>query len=109
MQKFGLITNQSKLHSALEAELVREQASALGRAGKQLRLALEAYQASQENGQKQYQTGLLIDNISEATWALVLQREFLGFIDGNLDWIQKHYHIPERALNRLGQSTSTSC
>ena len=108
MQKFGLKSSQSRQHSELEIAIIREQASALGHAGKKLRLALEAYQEMLEGSCNQYQVDLLLDKISIAAWALVLQREFLGFIEGNMEWIQKHYHIPQGALNRLGQSPAIS-
>ncbi len=44
MQKFGLQRNSSSRYSAIELEIVKEQATVLGRAGKKLRLSLENYQ-----------------------------------------------------------------
>jgi len=44
MQKFGLQTNRSSQHNAIELEIAREQATALGRAGRKLRVSLERYE-----------------------------------------------------------------
>ncbi|RBP47156.1 hypothetical protein DFR28_10928 [Arenicella xantha] len=50
MQKFGLQRNSTRLHSAIELEIVKEQASVLGRAGKKLRLSLEKYEGERNRG-----------------------------------------------------------
>lgn len=104
MQKFGLQRNRSSLHSAIELEIAREQASALGRSGKKLRLSLERYEEliKQESSVKQRQK--LIQEISNNVWELVLQREFLGFVENNLNWIRENYLIPDEAINTLGIS-----
>ncbi len=115
MQKFGLKAHQTVTLNAAELEIKKEQATALGRAGKKLRLALEAYQIQLEADQNQASASrtsscaftadhALIKNIADNAWALILQREFLGFTQDNLQWVIENYRIPQAALNRIGRS-----
>lgn len=104
MQKFGLQrTGSSKLNS-VELEIFKEKATALGRAGKKLRISLEEYErliTKQANSEKLNQA---IAEISDSVWQLILQREFLGFTEKNIDWIREHYVIPDEAISRIGRS-----
>ena len=100
MQKFGLQRNSSSQFSAIELEIVREQATVLGRAGKKLRLSLESYQQLRDDKKTD---DTLIKEISNCVWELIIQREFIGFINGNIEWIRKNYVIPEEAINLLGK------
>lgn len=106
MQKFGLQTSKRSAHSVLEVEIVKEQASALGRAGRKLRLSLERYQQSQGKDSHKDISSTLEDpnllEISNNVWELMLQREFLGFTENNLQWVLSNYVIPQLALDRLG-------
>ena len=110
MQKFGLKTHSSSRHSAIELQIVKEQASALGRAGRKLRLSLERYQlmfcdnqGSNENDCSHQERDSILE-ISDNVWELMLQREFLGFTENNFKWINQNYNVPEPVLVRLGQS-----
>ena len=100
MQKFGLQRNSSSQYSAIELEIVKEQATVLGRAGKKLRLSLESYQQKHDDKKTD---DALIKEISNCVWELIIQREFIGFIDGNLEWVRRNYVIPEEAINLLGK------
>jgi hypothetical protein len=112
MQKFGLQRNSSSQYRAVELEVVKEQASTLGRAGRKLRLSLERYQKNQGldsnldvSGTSDITNTLEITNVLEITnnvWELVLQREVLGFTESNLQWVLSNYAIPQSALDRLG-------
>ena len=104
MQKFGLRTNRSSQHGTIELEIAREQASALGRAGRKLRLSLEKYDKQGRHAQSSSEQNSLIKEISENVWALMLQREFLGFIDDNMKWVRAHYVIPDAAIDMLGKT-----
>jgi len=106
MQKFGLRTNRSTHHSAIELEIAREQASALGRAGKKLRISLESYEKLRYKKLDSEDEKRIIKEISENVWALVLQREFLGFIEGNMKWVRENYVIPDAAIRSLGSCQS---
>ena len=103
MQKFGLQRTRSGKHTAIELEIAKEQASALGRAGKKLRLSLENYQRKIDQGTIVKEDETMLSEISKNVWELILQREFIGFIDGNLQWIRDNYVIPEEAINMLGK------
>lgn len=107
MQKFGLDTLKSEKLTAIELEIVKEQATSLGRAGRKLRLALEEYEKKKE-GCDSERKDALIENVSQGVWELILQREFTGFLHGNLEWIKKHYDIPEEVYSRLGSKSATS-
>ena len=103
MQKFGLRANRSSQQSAVELEIVREQASALGRAGRKLRLSLERYENKRHSGLSMSEEQSLIQEVSENVWALILQREFLGFIEDNMKWVRENYLIPDAAIENLGK------
>jgi len=103
MQKFGLQTNRRSHHSTIELEIVREQASALGRAGRKLRISLESYEKQRHRNLSKKEEQILIKGISENLWALILQREFLGFIEGNIEWVRENYVIPDAAIKSLGK------
>ena len=106
MQKFGLQRNSSGRHSAIELEIAKEQASALGRAGRKLRLSLENYQGKLNHDLSMDQKNKFFNQIADNVWALVLQREFVGFIEGNLKWVRENYVIPDEAINMMGKKTS---
>lgn len=102
MQKFGLQVNRSNKHGAVELEIAREQASALGRAGKKLRISLEIYESKRVEVVSEKEEQALISDISDNLWGLMLQREFLGFTNDNISWIKSNYVIPEAAIKKLG-------
>ena len=102
MQKFGLQRHSSSLNSAIEREIVKEQATALGRAGKKLRLSLESYEKLRDVDRTDAQEQGLIKEISNNLWELLLQREVLGFIENNVNWVRENYHIPDAAIESLG-------
>jgi len=102
MQSFGLRSHRASNNTSLELAIVKEQASALGRVGRTLRLSLERYQAFVDTETNKASGKKLIQDISENVWALILQREFLGFIEENLEWVVANYHIPKQALQKLG-------
>ena len=108
MQKFGLRTHRTAVYGLAELEIRKEQASALGRAGRKLRLSLEDFQKTRPAQLSAKQEQALLQTISNNVWQLVLQREFLGFIEGNLDWVQQHYNIPPKAISALGGTPSVS-
>lgn len=103
MQKFGLQLNRSSRHSAVELEIVREHASALGRTGRKLRISLENYEKRRHRNINELEEKALIQEISENVWALVLQREFLGFVENNVKWVRANYVIPDAAIRNLGR------
>ena len=102
MQKFGLERNSSGGQTAIELEIAGEQASSLGRSGKKLRLCLESYQINLSQNMSLDQKNEYLNEIAKNVWELVLQREFIGFVEGNLTWVTENYVIPKEAINMLG-------
>jgi hypothetical protein len=100
MQKFGLDTQRTQKLSVLEVEILREQATALGRAGKRLRVSIERFSVTQSTTATDERK--LIDEVAANVWELSLQREFVGMVQGNLEWIAEHYAIPREVLKKLG-------
>lgn len=105
MQKFGLDSLQSQKHSALELEIIKEQATALGMAGRKLRLVIQAFETAKAHSFPEDNMDLLIHEISESVYGLILQREFIGFIEGNMEWVRKYYRIPDEAVAIFGRNT----
>lgn len=103
MQKFGLDSQRTQKFNVLEVEILREQATALGRAGKRLRVSIEHFSATQFTTATDERR--MIDEIAANVWELSLQREFVGMVQGNLEWIAKHYTVPQEALKKLGLAT----
>ncbi|MFO1338454.1 MAG: DUF6665 family protein [Burkholderiaceae bacterium] len=97
------MTRQAR-HNALEYELLREQAGALGIAGKQLRDALAAYARHLKQGglAGQPRTEHLLDEVASKAYALLLQREILGFVHDNVAWLSASFELPAEIWPRMG-------
>ena len=96
----------STRHNALEYEFLREQAGALGIAGRRLESALRNYNQHLRSGSTQDapETGHLLSDLVDKAYALLLQREFAGFLGSNIEWLKAAYGLPPEALSRLGSS-----
>ncbi|MBU3003203.1 hypothetical protein [Paraglaciecola arctica] len=95
MQKLGIDNLQSQKLSELELEIVDMQSTSLGIAGKKLRKSIDEYEkAKTKLFPKNNQTRLL-QKVADNTYELMLQREFIGFIDGNSEWVRKHFAVPQ--------------
>ena len=103
MQKFGL-RRVSNDFAALKLAIAKEQASSLGRTGRKLRLSLERYEIGRHANLTVEEKHTLLEGISNNVWELILQREFLGFIEGNLNWVKQSYVIPSEVINMLGKA-----
>lgn len=70
MRKFGLDSKLDNKKSGIELEIMEEQATALGTAGRKLEIALEKYHSKlQANEQNQE----LLQEVADAAWHLILQ------------------------------------
>jgi type II secretory pathway component PulJ len=83
--------------SILQAELLAEQAAALGRLGRDLERALAALA---ETGADASDEDILIRSAAHAAWAFFVQREACGLHDHDLPIA--HYAIPPKVLARVG-------
>ncbi|WP_431322869.1 DUF6665 family protein [Rhizobium sp. YTU87027] len=93
------ISGQSSALTPLEYELASARADALGRQGRKAEAALARLAAwSPGDGMVDRQT--LLEEASQAVWALLIQREICGLHNGK-DVI-KRYEIPGEVLARLG-------
>jgi hypothetical protein len=77
-------------------ELVSERAAALGRAGRNVEVALDALRAGQDGAERE----ALLKSAAGAVWAFFVQREACGFRDQR--GVIAHYQIPKAVLVRLG-------
>jgi len=85
---------------ALDYEIVQEQASALGRAGRALEAALTAladYEAAAAAGRTR---GELVQAASDALWRFLVQRECCGLRDARQ--VIRDYRVPAEVQNRVG-------
>ena len=100
MQKFGLDSQRSRKLTAFEIEIFKEQATSLGRAGKKLRLSIQRLVDAPSAHHIDRQG--LIDAIASNVWELSMQRELVGLVHDNLQWIVENYAVPTEALSKLG-------
>jgi len=105
LQKFGLDSLQTGKHSALEREIAKEKATALGIAGEKLRNSIEIYRkAISEAAARPEDRARLLASVSANVSALIIQRELVGLIHENLQWVIQNYEIPDEVLAKLGIS-----
>jgi hypothetical protein len=85
--------------AALDYEIVQEQVSALGSAGRALEAALAALAAHTEsdNGATRAQ---LVQEASYALWCYMVQREAIGLRDPRA--VLRDYRVPAEVQNRMG-------
>ena len=81
--------------AALRAELIGEQAAALGRVGRKAESALAALRAHEGEGR-----AAVLKQAADAVWCFFVQREVLGLRDRAQ--IVADYQIPREVLVRLG-------
>lgn len=83
--------------NVLDAEIVAEQAYALGLAGRQLEKALHSLNLATQNQQNRE---LLVQHAADRAHAYFVQRELIGL---HLhDDVIKDYNIPKDVLSRVG-------
>jgi len=90
--------------NVLDFEIAQEQAEALGLAGKKLQAAIDRFDNAVRERQSAVDDDSLLSDIAARAWALIVQRELLGFKHENLRWILDHFPVPDAALRRLGRS-----
>lgn len=104
MEKFGSDSLRGFGVSGLELEIAQEQAEALGLAGRKLQDSIDAYNrtcVSRPEGPIQPK---LLKEIASRAWALIVQRELLGFRHENLRYIRERFDIPRDVWRFLTES-----
>jgi hypothetical protein len=89
--------------TAIDCEIAREQAAALGVAGRRLQAAVDAFHdhvAALPGDAARRER--LQDEVAHRAYALLLQRECIGFVHGNGEWLCRAYGLPDDVLRRLG-------
>ena len=86
---------------ALDYEIAEEQASALGRQGRALEVALATLSEHDRCGQSTDEArAKLVRDASHALWCFLVQRECCGFRDPRP--VMRDYRIPQEVQNRMG-------
>src|SRR6516162_8659484 len=97
----------ASITDALDYEIVQEQASALGRAGRALETALAALSEYDRNGQDAAEMRrTLVADAGDALWRFVFQRECCGLRDARA--VMRDYRVPQEVQNRMGVFRSVS-
>jgi Family of unknown function (DUF6665) len=91
--------------TALDYEIAREKASALGRLGRGLEAALAALKAFdariiETNAEARRERKALVANAGHALWLFVVQREALGLRDSRQ--VMHDYAVPPEVQGRMG-------
>ena len=88
--------------AALDYEIAQEQASALGRLGRALEIALAALAAHDGRplAHDQARRAALVQDASDALWCFIVQRESVGLRDPRPGFRQ--YSVPAEVQNRMG-------
>jgi hypothetical protein len=102
MQNFGLESVQMQKITAVELEIMEEQASALGITGRRLEAALAEYRGHRQRGADAQNLAQLIAGITNNLHELLIQRESLGVPYQNVEWVLRTYDIPEEISATLG-------
>jgi len=86
---------------ALDYEIAREQAAALGRLGRALEAALAALaEYERTNGERGAARARLVHDASDALWCFIVQREACGLRDPRP--VIREYRVPVEVHNRMG-------
>lgn len=83
-------------------EILAEQASSLGAAGRRVETALKALQACDEGRSPGADRQELVSRAAYAVWCFFVQRELAG-LRGQQDVI-RHYGISREVLNNVGRA-----
>jgi hypothetical protein len=89
--------------SPLELEIIKEKSTALGIAGKRLQNSIVKYRQSlSHDGGTSDERCRLLAALAANIQALIVQRELVGLVHDNMQWVVQTYDIPKEALAKLG-------
>lgn len=99
-RSLGLRGRVGDVDAAMRYAFGREQAGALGRSGKRLSAALEAYQRVRASGEEPGEA--LLRRVADELWSLAIQREVAGLGVDNIAWLRREFDLPDEIVNRMG-------
>jgi hypothetical protein len=88
----------------LRYEIAKEQSEGLGLAGKKLQESIDRYNDALRDARARARLDELLGDVAARAWALIVQRELIGFVHENQKWVVDHYAIPTAALRLMGQA-----
>lgn len=86
---------------ALHQEMLAEQASSLGHAGRMVESALARLREFDKGAAMPESRSELVGKAAYAVWSLFVQRELIGL--RRQEDVIRHYQVPREVLNRVGE------
>ena len=86
----------------LEREIAKERAQGLGLTGKKLQRSIDRFNRAVRLRRAMADRESLLREIAWHAWALIVQREVIGFRHDNMRWVRDRFDIPDAAMQRLG-------
>jgi DNA topoisomerase VI subunit B len=102
VQKFGLDALLHGKPSPLELEIAKERAGALGRTGRRLQKSLDVYAKELGSRARPEKIERMVEEIAAIVFEFLTQRETMGLVHENLEWVLKTYDLPDAVLAKLG-------
>ena len=94
--------SDSPVITGIEFEIAQEQAESLGLAGKKLQESIDRFNAIDAAGSESAGGAEALQEVASRAWALMVQRELIGFTHDNLRWLRDRFDLPAAALRLLG-------
>jgi len=104
MQVVNLETRRANRTSVFRFEIAKEQAEGLGLAGKKLQESIDRYNDAVRSGEERANDEALLLDVAARAWALIVQRELIGFVHENQKWVAENFAIPRAALRLMGRA-----
>lgn len=104
MQIVHLESRRANRASVLRFEIAKEQAQGLGLAGKKLEESIDRYNDASRDGRGRAEEDELLNDVAARAWALIVQRELIGFVHENQRWVVENFAIPRAALRLMGRA-----
>ena len=90
--------------SVFRFEVAKEQAEGLGLAGKKLQESIDRYNSEANDSRRRTDDDDLLLDVAARAWALIVQRELIGFVHENQKWVAENFAIPRAALKLMGRT-----
>ena len=100
--RYAVHMTKQRKHSAVEAEIARERAEALGQSGTRLRAALDALSAFDAGARGRKTRATLITEAAQACLGYLVQREAMGLGMHDAQAARREFKVPEEVWNAMG-------